>query len=348
MILPASYTITFVLMILSMLCWGSWANTFKMSRNGWRFELYYYDYAIGVLIAALIAAFTFGSLGFDGFSFTDDFLHAGKRQLLFGFTAGVIFNLANMLLVGAISVIGMAIAFPVGIGLALVIGVIWNYLIAPSGNAMFLFTGVAIITAAVILAAFAYRSYAEMKLIERIEAGLAKSTRIKISMKGIILSVVSGLLMGSFFPVLRMGQEAEVGLGPYAITVVFALGVLVSTFVFNLFFTNLPIQGEPVDVVLYFRTDMRNHVLGILGGVVWCLGLVMSLVAATAEGPAKAGAAVSYAMGQGATLISTLWGIFVWHEFEGSDARVKITLGLMIILFLIGLGLVSMAPLMSK
>src|SRR5713226_3560198 len=159
MVLPQTYAAALLLTIVSMLCWGSWANTFKMAGK-WRFELFYYDYALGVLIAAMIYALTFGNMGFDGFMFVDDLMHAGKRQIFYGLVAGGIFNLANMLLVAAISVAGLAVAFPVGIGLALVIGVIWNYILNPQGNPILLASGVALVVVAIVLDAMAYAAHA--------------------------------------------------------------------------------------------------------------------------------------------------------------------------------------------
>src|ERR1700720_107849 len=190
MTLPQTYLATLVLTILTMLCWGSWANTFKLTGN-WRFELFYFDYSIGVLLAAVFAAFTFGTMGSDGFQFLDDLMQTGKRNIFYGFLGGVVFNLANMLLVAAISVAGLAVAFPVGIGLALVIGVIWNYALKPQGNPVLLFTGAAIVVGAIILDALAYRA---------LEAGKAAQAARRVTGKGIVLSLVSGVLMGSFFP----------------------------------------------------------------------------------------------------------------------------------------------------
>jgi glucose uptake protein len=344
MILPHTYVAALLLTILSMICWGSWANTFKLVRN-WRFELFYYDYSFGVLLACLVAALTFGTLGFDGFLFLDDLMHAGKRNMLYGFAGGVVFNLANMLLVAAISVAGLAVAFPVGIGIALVIGVIWNYTINPQANPTLLFTGVAIVVVAIIVDAFAYRARAIAQANARIEQGKTKSTARKVSWKGIILSVVSGLLMGSFYPLVEMGKEGELGLGPYAIAFVFAVGVFTSTFVFNLFFMNLPVEGGPVEFLEYFKGTKRQHLLGIFGGMIWAAGTISNFVAASSPQEIQVGPAVSYAMGQGATMISALWGILVWKEFKGADARLKILLAVMLLLFILGLSLVSIAPL---
>lgn len=347
MTLPETYLATLALMILSMLCWGSWANTFKLTGK-WRFELFYFDYAIGVLAAALLFAFTLGTLGFDGFTFTDDLLHSGKRQWMYGMLAGIVFNLANMLLVAAISVAGLAVAFPVGIGMALIIGVVWNYLIKPQGNPILLFTGLAVIVAAIIVDSMAYRALAAIRLEREIKAGRAKSTRKQVSFKGIVLSLVSGVLMGCFYPLVVKGQAGEVGLGPYAIGVLFAIGVFGSTFVFNLFFMNLPVEGPPVEMLEYFKGGFKKHVLGWLGGMIWYTGAICSFVAASAPEEVHVGPAISYALGQGATMVSALWGLLVWKEFADADMRAKSLVVIMLALFVCGLAMISVAPLFVR
>lgn len=345
MILPQTYFAALCLMILSMLCWGSWANTYKISK--WRFELYYFDFAFGLLLAAVILSFTAGSMGFDGFTFLDDLMHAGKRQWFYGFMGGVVFNLANMLLMAAIAIAGMAVAFPIGIGLALLIGVIMNQIIKPEGNSVMLFSGCGLIIAAILLCATAYRNISRVRHEADAKAGRAKSTRRPATGKGVIISLICGVLMGLFFPLVEKAKEGELGLGPYAVAMVFALGVFLSTFVFNLFFMNLPIVGKPVEVTEYFGAKPIAHAMGWLGGAIWMCGAVASFVAASAES-VHVGPAISYAMGQGSTLISALWGIFVWREFRGADAKTKSLLGLMLLLFAIGLGLVSIAPLFTQ
>ena len=343
MVLPQTYAATLLLTILTMLCWGSWANTFKLAGK-WRFELFYYDYSLGLLITALIYATTFGNFGVDGFAFLDDLMHAGKRQIFFGGAAGVIFNLANMLLVAAISLAGLSVAFPVGIGLALVIGVVWNYFLKPQGNPGLLFTGAAIVTLAIVIDALAYRALESSKAAKAAKAGAAQAPK-KVSGKGIVLSLVSGALMGSFFPLVEMGKAGELGLGPYAIGFVFALGVFLSTFVFNLFFMNLPVEGPPIAMSDYFKGSGRQHLLGLAGGAVWAIGTVSSFVAASAPESVQVGPAISYAIGQGATMVSALWGLLVWKEFAGADQRVRVLVVVMLVLFVCGLGMVSIAPL---
>ena len=333
MILPTTYAAALLLSILSMICWGSWANTFKLSKK-WRFELFYFDYAFGVLIAAVLAAYTFGSMG-DELSFSDNLLIAGKRHMAYAVVSGVIFNLANMLLVAAISISGLAVAFPVGIGLALVIGVFWNYLLRPAGNPALLFGGAAFVVLAIVVDALAYRNHAV----------LSKVATAKFSVKGLVLSLVSGILMGSFYPIVEMSRTPEIGLGAYTAAVLFAAGVFGSTFVFNLYFMNLPVQGEPVPLGAYFQGSARNHLLGIAGGLLWCVGAIANFVASSAPPEVNVSPATSYALGQGATMISALWGLLVWKEFAGAAPRVRTLLAVMIVLFLIGLGMVSVAPL---
>jgi glucose uptake protein len=333
MILPTTYAVALVLLVLSMLCWGSWANTFKLARN-WRFELFYFDYAIGVVIAAVVAAFTFGSLG-ENLSFLDNLDITGKRQIATAFVAGGIFNLANMLLIAAISLAGMAVAFPVGIGLALVIGVIWNYLLHPAGNPILLFSGAFLVVLAILVDALAYRNH-----------GKTAGTVVKgFSLKGLIISLISGVLMGSFYPLVAMSTAGEIGLGPYSVAFIFSFGVLLSTMVFNLYFMNLPVQGEPVPLTDYFRGSARNHMLGLSGGILWCAGAIMNFAAAAAPPEVNVGPAISYALGQGATMISALWGLLVWKEFRGANARVRMLLTIMLLLFAVGLGAISVAPL---
>lgn len=340
MVLPQTYGAALLLIIVSMLCWGSWANTFKLAGK-WRFELFYYDYSLGVLIAATIYALTFGNSGADGFGFVDDLAHAGRRQIFFGGVGGVVFNLANMLLVAAISLAGLSVAFPVGIGLALVIGVIWNYILKPQGNPALLFSGAAIVVGAIIVDAFAYRALEAGKAAKQSAAeGPRKATG-----KGIVLSLVSGVLMGSFFPLVEMGKAGVLGLGPYAIGFVFAVGVFLSTFFFNLFFMNFPIEGAPVAIFEYFKGTGGQHLLGIVGGLIWATGTIANFVAASAPESVQVGPAISYAIGQGATMVSALWGLLVWKEFAGAGPRVRLLVAVMLILFVCGLELVSVAPL---
>lgn len=366
MMIPATYAVALLLTVVSMLCWGSWANTMKLAGK-WRFELYYFDYTFGVVLCATIAAFTFGSiesntpyLSGPAFSFTDNLAITGKAQMAYAAAGGVVFNLANLLLVAAIAVAGLSVAFPVGIGLALIVGVVLNFIVKPAGSPAMLAAGVGLVFLAIIATALAHAAHkvipAAATAAEAVQtaAGARAVQRPGVrrassgsTFKGVALALAAGLLMGLFYPLVELSKRSDFGLGPYAAAFCFSIGVLLSTPVFNLFFMNLPVEGEPVSIGQYFKGTTRQHLLGILGGVIWCAGTVANFVASSAPGPANVGPAVSYAIGQGATLISTLWGLFVWKEFAGASPAVKLRLALMLLLFTAGLALLSLAPLYS-
>ena len=328
MFLPETYQVTLALMILSMLCWGSWANTLKLCPN-FRFQLFYWDYSMGLFAGAVVLGLSAGSLGHTPPSFVDAITHSSPSTIIWAFFGGVIFNIANLLLVAAIDVAGLAVAFPVGIGLALVVGAISSYLVSPAANPLLLFGGVALVALAIIVDALAYRK----------REGTAKAT----TTRGIVLSLVAGVLMGSFYPLVAHAMRGPDSIGPYAIAFFFAIGVLVSTVPSNLLLMAKPLDGKPpVDGSGYWRAPMGWHIAGILGGAVWCLGAVANFVASGAH---LVGPAVSYSIGQGATMVSALWGVFVWHEFAGAPRAARQLLVLMFLFFILGLGAVALAPL---
>ena len=344
MVIPHSYLAALLMTVLTMTCWGSWGNVVKLVGK-WRFELLYYDFALGVLLTSIFAGLTLGSMGSYGRPFWDDLAAAGLSNIAFGFLGGVVFNISNILVVGAIAVAGLGVAFPIGVGLALVVGVIWNYIVNPQGNPLLLFTGATMIVGAIVLDGIAYRIHSMTKRSQksgRDSTDQDSSGRIR---KGILLSVGGGLLMGMFFPLVEIGKKGPGSLGPYAIGFVFSIGVFLSTFVFNAFFLHKPIQGMPLRFMEYFRGTALEHFWGIFGGVVWAVGTLSSFVAASAPRELQVGPAISYALGQGATMVGALWGVVVWKEFKGGGSLVRGSLILMFILFVCGLAVVSVAPL---
>ncbi len=332
MVVIHSYGVAVFLAFITMLCWGSWANTQKLAQKKWPFQLFYWDYAIGVLLLALVLAFTAGSSGSEGRSFLADLAQADGKSLISAFLGGVIFNIANILLVAAIAIAGMAVAFPIGIGLALVLGVITNYAATPLGNPVILFSGVALVTIAIILDAMAYRR-------------LPNSSSVT-SAKGIVISLLAGFLMGFFYRFVAASMATDFAnpmegkLTPYTASVVFAVGLLISNFVWNTIFMYKPLTGEKVTYKDYFvKGDTKLHLIGILGGVIWSLGMTLNIIAAE-----QAGFAISYGLGQGATLIAALWGVFIWKEFKGAKG-VKGLLTAMFLFFAVGLTLIIVARL---
>lgn len=328
MFIVENYELAILLCVVTMFCWGSWANTTKLSSKSWRFELFYWDYGFGILLTTLLLAFTLGSTGHEGRAFIDDIKQADTSSILSSFAGGVIFNLANILLVAAIAIAGMSVAFPVGTGIALVLGVVVNYISNPQGNPVLIFGGVALIALAIILNAKAYQ-----KLQTNAEGGVSK--------KGLILSVVSGCLMGLFYKYVAGSMVGnfnvpEAGkLTPYTALVIFAIGIVISSFLFNSIQMKRPFIGAPVSFSDYFKGITKDHLIGILGGVIWCIGMSLSIIAS-----GKAGPAISYGLGQGATVVAALWGIYVWKEFDKAPSGTKPFLNIMLLLYIAGLTMI--------
>jgi len=343
MILPQTHAVAVLLMIASVLCWGLWANTLKMGGK-WRYELYYFDFAIGLGLAAVVYGLTVGNLGFDGFSLQDDLMHAGKRQWMWAFVAGVLFNLANELLTGAISIAGMAVAFPVGIGLALVMGGLLNQIMYPTGRVSLLILGCALVIGAVALSSISYAFMGAIQREQQARSGKTKDTRRRVAMKGVFLAMLAGLFMGTYFPMVQRAQAGDVGMGPYSTVVVFAVGVVLSTCVFNMFFLNLPVEGQPVEIWNYFRVKSKTHLLGIIGGILWCSGAVANFVATSSATDVQISPNVGYAAAQGSALVAALCGLLIWKEFKGSDVRVKLMTFLMFAFYGGGLVLIMSVP----
>jgi len=364
MILPTTYGAALLLSIFTMLCWGSWANTQKLAGSKWRFELFYYDYSIGVLLCALLAALTFGTMNEKEITFLDSFAGIALRKIGWALAGGVIFNIANILLVAAISISGMSVAFPIAIGLALIIGVVSSYFLNPQGNPTMLFGGALLVGLAIIVDAIAYRgahladrvasssegSSTSTPLAsdpsKRYKSSKRRRTAMSVATKGIMVSLLSGVLMGSFYPLVQISMSDEgMALAAYTAGFFFALGVLFSSLLIVPVLMNFPVHGQPVEMKAYFEGSWKQHVLGVIGGLIWFGGLIANLAASSTPKSANVGPAVSYALGQGATLISAFWGLFVWKEFRNAPAQVKLLLYVMIALFVAGLTLVSVAPL---
>ncbi|MBS1604669.1 MAG: multidrug DMT transporter permease [Bacteroidetes bacterium] len=320
------YPVAVVFCVITMLCWGSWGNTQKLAARDWRYEYFYWDYVIGLLIFSLVLAFTMGSFGGEGRSFIPDLEQASLASIGSAVLGGVVFNAANILLSAAISVCGLSVAFPLGIGLALVLGVLVNFLGEARGNPLYIFAGVLLIVAAIICNSLAYRKKNPGK------AGAGT--------RGILLSLTAGFIMSFFyrFVAAAMDHPGEISgsstgkLTPYSALVVFACGVLISNFIFNTIAMRYPVSGDRVRIAGYFKGSTKTHLVGMLGGAIWCLGQSFSLIAS-----GKAGPAISYGLGQGATLVSAVWGIYVWKEFRDAPRAAHQLNAWMFILFLAGL-----------
>jgi len=331
MFIVENYGLAIFLCVVTMICWGSWANTTKLTTKTWRFELFYWDYGFGILIATLLLAFTLGSTGIEGRAFLEDLSQANFENLTSAFIGGVIFNAANILLVAAIAIAGMSVAFPVAIGIALVLGVIVNYISNPQGDPTLIFMGVALITLAIILNAKAYQKM-QSNLVE------------KVPKKGLIISVVSGCLMGLFYKYVAGSMVndfsiPEAGkLTPYTALVVFAIGVVISSFIFNTIQMKRPFVGSAVSFNDYFKGIKKDHLIGVIGGIIWSIGMSLSILAS-----GKAGPAISYGLGQGATVVAAIWGIYIWKEFATAPKGTKTLLNIMLLLYVAGLTMIILS-----
>lgn len=323
-----SYSLAVFFCFITMICWGSWGNTQKMASKTWRYELFYWDYALGILLLSLIMGFTLGSHGELGRSFIPDLKQVSGANFRSAFLGGVIFNASNILLAASISMSGMAVAFPLGVGLALVLGVLINYMSTPKGDPVILFAGVILIVFAIV-----FNSIASGKMPAKEE---------KKSKKGIWVAVAAGILMSFFYRFVAAAMDINnfeaptPGMAtPYAAFFIFTLGLFASNFIFNTFVMRKPFVGEPVSYKMYFSGSFKTHLVGLSGGLIWGVGTLLSYMCA-----GKAGAAISYALGQGAPMIAALWGVFIWKEFKGAPKSVVRLLALMFLLYIAGLGLI--------
>ncbi|MCC5930455.1 MAG: multidrug DMT transporter permease [Cyclobacteriaceae bacterium] len=336
MVLVHNYSLAIVFFALTMICWGSWPNTQKLAAKTWRFELFYWDMVTGLLLLSLLAAFTLGSMGADGRTFIQDLQQAELTSMGSAFLGGVVWNIGNLLLVAAIAVAGMAVGFPIGGGIAWVLGIAVNYflVVMRSGqspdNDTLLWMGVSVIVIAIYLSMISYKKLA--------------SSKQKTTATGIILSVLAGILIAFFYglvvnaldPVFVEGGGGT--LAPYSGAVFFALGAFLSTFIINPIFMARPVQGEPVQISAYFKGSFTTHLTGILGGAIWMTGMVLSFMAVGAAGPA-----ISYALSNAAPVVAILWGVLVWQEFKGAPKGTNTLLTIMFVLYIIGLVLITMA-----
>jgi glucose uptake protein len=319
MFTPATFATAMLMMVTSAVCWGSWANTYKLTKD-YRFELFYWDYAFGIVLISLILALTMG--GQEGF--IANVRVADGSNVAFAMIGGFIFNIANLLLVAGIEMAGLAIAFPLAIGIALVEGVVLSYVLQPKGDPVLLSIGVGLAILAVIADGKAYGS---------LTAG-----RSAVSRKSIITCVVSGLLMGAFAPFVTRALTAGRPLSAYSIAVFFTIGALLCCPVVNVYFMKNPLVGEPVDFSGYFKARGVDHLLGLLGGMIWGTGGVFNFVAA-----GFVGVAISYAIGQSAPMVAALWGVFVWKEFRGANTTAKSYLAAMFALYVLALFVIARA-----
>ena len=335
----SNYTFAVVLCVVCMFCWGSWGNTQKLAGKSWRYELFYWDYVIGLLLFSLVMGLTLGSHGEHAqWGFLANLKASFGPSWLWPLLAGIVFNASNILLSASIAVAGMSVAFPVGVGLALVGGTVFNYLIAPTSKPLgLILTGLALIVVSIVCNALAFK----VKASGRAAEGAPVRTG-----KGLALAVVAGLLMMWFSPLVNKvidnaftaDAPAAGKMTAYSAFFVFSVGIFLSNFLWNTIAMKKPVSGEPVKASAFFEGGFPIHLVGVLGGSIWGLGTLLSFVTAGAASPA-----IAYALGQGATLVSALWGILVWKEFANAPRKSSVLNFAMFVLFVAGLAVLIKA-----
>ncbi len=350
MILPTTHLATLLLLTLTLIGVGSWANFQKiLAKNKWRFELYYFDFVIGAAFALIVAAYTLGSFNTQDLTFQDNLLITGLRKMAYSVAAGFVFNLGNMLLVAAVAVAGMAIGFPITFAIAAFLGVIFTYVADPHSNPILVFGGGAVYLAAAVLCAVAYSGVTQMAAA-RTQKAIRPDPRSKGAppppigaARGIILSVMAGVLIGLSHPLIDWAREGENGVSAYGVGALFAGGMLASTLIATPFFINFPVVGASVQAKTYFRGTKMQHIIGIFSGILWGSAILAAWVSTAAPASVQAGPAITYAFTQGAVVLAGLWGILVWKDLNEGPGNSRVlgmgSLGL----YLIAMGLVFSA-----
>jgi glucose uptake protein len=336
MIIIHNYFVAITLTVIAMICWGSWPNTQKIAQKTWRFELFYWDKVIGIVLLSLIAAFTIGSMGSEGRSFLNDISQANGQSILLAMLGGMLWNAGNLLLVAAIATAGISVAFPIGGGIAWIVGIIFNYIVilldqkVPTEKPLLLWAGVGVIIVAILLNGKAYRRLSREKK--------------KPSLRGILLSVFGGLFIAFYYGFVIKSLDGEFvsggtgNLTPSTAIVFLTAGVILCTILFYLFIMKPLRVGQPGTFKEYFSGGFRNHISGILAGIIWCMGMVTSFMAAGAANPA-----IAYALSNAAPVVAVLWGLFVWKEFKGAPRGTNGLLTGMFLLYLAGLFLITVS-----
>lgn len=318
MLLPTAFPVAFTMLVVGMICWGSWTNAYRIARE-WRLELFHLDYSLGLFLIAMLASATLGTF-FSPPSFGENLRRADHSSWLWAAGGGVLVNVGNLMLMVGINRVGMAVAFPVSVGLSLVFGTLLAYRITPKGDPFLLALSVGLIFCGILTNSLAYHYRATDNLTtQRLKSGLG-------------ICIVSGILFTCSGPMLARAMASPSPLAPYGACALYSFGSLIVSGPLLLYLMHYAIEGKPISLADYFTRSFRNHAAGLLGGVVWGAGMLFTFLPA-----GVVGMPIALTIGQADSLVAALWGIFVWHEFQNSPPRARILLALMFIFFLGGL-----------
>jgi len=322
MFAPDNYLMALVLMLTSMVFWGSWPNFLK-KLVGWRLEYFYIDFSIGFVLTAVLLGQTLGSGGGEPDHFARLF-QSGAREITFAAVGGFIWNLGNILLLNSIMIAGLAVAFPIAAIPAVVLGIGASYWLQPVGNPVVLGASAVILVIAAQTTAAAYRRLGDVVAPNK---GL-----------GVATALISGLLIGFFPPFVTAAITGDHPLDAYTVSTFFTIGAFVATFVAIPILIRRPLIGEAGRLGGYLQGRMSWHVLGILAGTLWCSGTVFNFISA-----GLVGIAISVGVGCGAPMVGALWGVFLWGEFAKGSPRAKALIAAALVLYVIGVAAMSIA-----
>lgn len=324
--------------MLSFLCLGLWPNTFKRTGPQWRFELFYFDFAIGAILLAVLAAFTFGTFGSE-MAFDDRMLVAGRSAQVWAIAAGFLFNLGNMLFVAAMSLIGVSAAFPLSAGLALIIASLLNF---RAENVVFLISGIVLLLIGLVLDGTACRLRdlgigGGAKGAQKPVAKAPPKAKTRRTTKGILIALLSGIPLGLFYPLFTKGAAGDFGLGPYAGLLLFCVGIIIATVIFNFYFMNIAIEGGAIAFNAYFRGRASQHFLGFMGGALWAAGALAAAVASSAPPGVGLSASLRLIVPLASVILALLSGLWIWKEFPAKTNNASIYIGMAVVVFACGL-----------
>ena len=351
MILPTTPFAFVLLGLFVLLGWGLWANTLKLA-TGRRFEHYYFDFALGVLLTAVTATFTLGALGGE-ITTMDNITIVGNRDLVMAIAAGAALNLATMFLAATVSVAGLSVAFPVAGGTALAVGMLAGYVRRPQGNGALLLGGAAVVIISVFVCSYGY-----FLVRKSLQPGVPKAVRqasgrvIKEKppslWKGVILGLVSGLFITVSEPLVEMSRRGILDLQGYGLGLMMAAGLFFSTVFFNIWFMNIPVEGDSIGLMGYFGGGLRNHLLGLAGGVVWYAALLSSLLGVSAPPELASSSHIAFALSRSAPLLAALCGWLLWKETRDWQPQSRILSATAVGLFLVGVLLMTVGLQVGK
>jgi glucose uptake protein len=365
MYFPASHSTSLLIVILAAICWGSWANMQKLARPR-RYELYSFDFILGLLAVSAAAAYTFGSWNAAELTFQENLLVTGYRNMAWAVGAGMVFSIGYSFLAAAVSVSGLAVAFPISMGVALVVGAGWDFTTGIQKGALLAMSGSLLVLIAVAVVGYAYGSHVDHLLAAIKQPAFRPDPRARpagpkpvrppsaaqarpgaaqarpSAAQTIVLGVISGFAFGFLRPLVDNARAGDNGVAPYSLALLLGGGMLAMTLAMTPFLFNFPVSGGPLGLRDLSSGSAVQHLYGILGGALAGASLLGGFVIAVVPGAAGVAPGLGYAIAQGGTVLAALWGLLAWREFGSASGRIRILFAVVLVLFALGVGMLSL------